>query len=80
MAEEHFFGVALRQLRQQKKLTQEELAEICNFDRSAIGFWENGKRIPKLDTLFRIAKGLGVPLEQIIALTVELYLNKAKGP
>lgn len=73
MAEEHYFGIALRQIRRQKKLTQEELAEICNFDRSAIGYWENGKRMPKLDTLFRIAKGLGISPEQIITLTIKLY-------
>jgi transcriptional regulator with XRE-family HTH domain len=61
------FGQVLRELRIAKKLTQEELADLSNFDRTFIGFLERGERGPSLETVFSLAKALGIPANRLIA-------------
>lgn len=57
----------MRRLRQRRKLTQQELAELANLDYKHIQLLE-GKRTPyaRLDTLEKLAKALGVPLSTLI--------------
>ncbi|WP_414843319.1 helix-turn-helix domain-containing protein, partial [Erysipelothrix tonsillarum] len=43
------FGLNLKEVRLEAKLTQEELAELTNFHRTYIGLLEAGKRNPTLD-------------------------------
>lgn len=50
------------ELRDIKGITQEELAEMIGLKRSIISKYENGKRIPKLKTLEKLAEALGVPV------------------
>jgi transcriptional regulator with XRE-family HTH domain len=53
----------IRQFRQQKKLTQAELARRLGVDRSTINKIENGKIRPSLALLERIAAELGVSVK-----------------
>ena len=46
----------LQQLRKQKNLTQEELAEALYVSRTAISKWESGRGYPNIDSLKAIAK------------------------
>ncbi len=47
-------------------ITQEKLAEAAGLDVSYISFIENGRRMPTIDTIFRICRGLKVsPTEMI---------------
>jgi transcriptional regulator with XRE-family HTH domain len=39
-------------------LSQERLAELCDLDRTEISLLERGKRLPRLDTLVVLARGL----------------------
>jgi transcriptional regulator with XRE-family HTH domain len=41
----------LQELRKQKELTQEELAEILFVSRTAISKWESGRGYPNIDSL-----------------------------
>lgn len=50
-------------LRQERGLSQRELAELCGTTQSAIARFEAGTRPPKLDTLLRIAAALDAELE-----------------
>jgi transcriptional regulator with XRE-family HTH domain len=61
------FGQVLRELRVAKKLTQEQLADLADFDRTFIGFLERGERSPSLDTVFALATALGIPANRLIA-------------
>lgn len=61
------FGQVLRDLRVARKLTQEQLADLADFDRTFIGFLERGERSPSLDTVFALARALGIPANRFIA-------------
>ena len=60
------FGVHLRKLRQEKKLTQEELADKAGMHFTYIGQIERGKRNPSLVNLHKLAKALKVSAGQLL--------------
>jgi len=41
-------------------ITQERLAADASLDRVAIAYIETGKRKPKVTSIYKIAKGLGI--------------------
>ena len=51
-------GQSIRDRRLAKKLSQEALAEIADFDRTYISLLERGKRSPSFSNLCRIAAAL----------------------
>ncbi|MFB7753595.1 NB-ARC domain-containing protein [Streptomyces sp. NPDC056121] len=61
MSGEKPFGVVLRGLRQQARLTMEELAEASGVSVRAIGDMERGRsRVPQRRTVVALAEGLGL--------------------
>jgi transcriptional regulator with XRE-family HTH domain len=60
------FGRNVRRFRQQKKLTQEELAFEAEIDLTYVGGIERGKRNPSLMVMARIAEALSVPLPKLL--------------
>ncbi len=48
-------GTFLKTLRNEKGLTQEELAEILNVSSRSISRWENGKNFPDISLLIQLA-------------------------
>jgi transcriptional regulator with XRE-family HTH domain len=55
-----------KKYRKQKGLTQIELAEILDVDRSTISKWENGENLPKVNKLVKISSILGVPVDELL--------------
>lgn len=53
-------GANLRELRDERGLTQEELAERSGVQAGEISRIEAGKRDPRVSTVLRLAKGLRV--------------------
>lgn len=53
-------GKVIRQIREEKGVTQESLAELAEVDRTYIYRIETGKRTPSIDIIFRIADALKV--------------------
>ena len=49
--------------RKEKKITQKQLADITGIDQGDISKIESGKTNVSLDTLMRLADGLGMDLE-----------------
>ena len=47
-------------------LTQNELGERMSVSGAAIGQYESGKRVPKVDTLQRIANALDIPITDLV--------------
>lgn len=59
------FGSHVAGIRANKSITQEQLAEKTGLDRMTIAFVESGRRWPRIGTLSRLAKGLGVRIEDL---------------
>jgi transcriptional regulator with XRE-family HTH domain len=59
-------GTNVRQLRQAKGLTQEELAFRSEIDLTYLGGIERGRRNPSLIVMGRIADSLGVSLRDLV--------------
>lgn len=55
----------LRKIRQQKNLTQQNLAELAEVPQSTICYIENGKS-PRTDTLQKIARALEVTITELL--------------
>lgn len=56
------FGLKLKEMRKEKKYTQQEVAEIVGVKKSAISNYENGYSIPRYDIMIRLAKLLDIKL------------------
>jgi transcriptional regulator with XRE-family HTH domain len=54
------FGTNLARLRERSGITQEELAFRASLHRTEIGLLERGGRLPRIDTLAKLAGALGV--------------------
>lgn len=58
-------GQRVQDLRAERGLTQDQLVEAADMDRSHLAKIEAGAVNPSLQTLARIARGLGVPLAEL---------------
>ncbi len=61
------FGENLARCRRQANLTQEELAHNASLHRTEIGLLERGGRIPRIDTLVKLAGALSISPSELIA-------------
>jgi transcriptional regulator with XRE-family HTH domain len=52
------FGDNLKARREGAGLSQELLAELAGLDRTEVSLLERGKRMPRLDTIVALARGL----------------------
>lgn len=55
----------IKELRVNKKMTQEELAKEMNVDRSTVAMWETGKALPRTDKLPKLAEVLGCTIDEL---------------
>ncbi|HEY2054586.1 MAG TPA: helix-turn-helix transcriptional regulator [Solirubrobacterales bacterium] len=60
------FGKNLRRVRRREDLSQEELARRAGLHRTAIGLLEHGERVPRIDTLVRLADSMVVPPGELL--------------
>jgi len=58
-------GKRIRKIREEKSVTQEDLAGEAGLNRAYIGYIERGERNPSTETLERISKTLKVPLRDL---------------
>lgn len=61
------FGKAVRRLRSDRGISQEEFAELCGLHRTYISDIELGKRNVSLENIGRIAEALNMPLSELFA-------------
>lgn len=83
------FGSNLSYLRNQRELTQSELADALGISQSSIANYETGRREPSMDQLYRISRFFEVDIDMLITqnlrppkptLSLNLsYLRKREG-
>lgn len=59
-------GKRIRQLREEKNISQSDLAAMCNFEKSNMSRIESGNTSPTIYTLFKIATKLEVQLSELL--------------
>lgn len=59
-------GVLLKELRKEKQLTQEQLAELLGVTNRSVSRWENGVNLPDFDLLMEIARYYDISIEEIL--------------
>lgn len=76
------FNEKLQELRKQKNMTQDELAEHLYVSRTAISKWESGRGYPSIESLKAIAKFFSVTIDDLLssneALEIAEKENKQK--
>ena len=73
------FNEKLQELRKQKRLTQEELAEKLYVSRTAISKWESGRGYPNIDSLKEIAKFFSVTVDELLSPNEVLTIAEEDG-
>jgi len=71
-------GKRLRDLRESRGWSQEELAEESDLDPTYIGGIERGRRNPSLVSLAKLARALKVSLPELLRVPIDLG-DKQKG-
>ena len=61
------FHEKLQELRKNRNLTQEELAEALYVSRTAISKWESGRGMPSIESLKQISKFFAVSLDKLLS-------------
>lgn len=73
---EKAFGLALREFRLAKKISQERFALDSGLDRTYVSMLERGLKSPTIRTVLRLAEVLCVPASQIVLRTENLLERK----
>ena len=59
----------IKALREERKMTQTDVAKACNISQQAIQSWEKGKTQPGYDSLISLAKVFLVTTDYLLGLT-----------
>ena len=68
------FNEKIQELRKQKGLTQEELAEKLYVSRTAISKWESGRGYPNIESLKAISEFFSVTVDELLSSDEVLVL------
>ena len=61
-------GARIRKLREEQNISQQDLAAMCNFEKSNMARIESGRTNPTFLTLYKISVALKVPLPALVDL------------
>ena len=66
MKNQNKFNIRLKELREEKNMTRQALAEELHISVRLVGYWENGQRECSLDMLIKLAKLLDTDVNYLI--------------
>jgi transcriptional regulator with XRE-family HTH domain len=56
----------MKELRKKRGFSQEAFADHAGLHRVAVGWIEQGRRVPSLKTLVKISQGLGISVSELL--------------
>ena len=68
------FAENLRQIREEKNISQEKLAELLDVSRQAVSKWEQGIGYPEVEKLLLLSKELDISLDSLMETEIALSL------
>ncbi|MEW6586935.1 MAG: helix-turn-helix transcriptional regulator [Nitrospirota bacterium] len=71
-----YFGKALKKLREDRGISQEELAYESGYHRTYISQLERGQKSPSMQTIFQLASALNVKPSEIVHAVEDLLSKK----
>ncbi len=72
-------GAVIRKLRENKKMTQEELAENLFVSSKAVSKWETGQGFPDVSLIEPLAKALGISVIELLSGEDIKNINRASN-
>ena len=66
MFDSNKFGKCLKKLRVERHLTMDQLGQVLNCNKSLISRWENGTRVPTVESLWILADYYGISLDELV--------------
>lgn len=70
-------GEMIRAKREERDMTQQELAELLHVTRQTVSRWESGSRCPDLILSKQIADAFGISLDELVSSSdVDTYVPK----
>jgi transcriptional regulator with XRE-family HTH domain len=69
---EQAFGLALRDLRKEKRHSQHSLSEACGLHRTYVGLLERGRYSPSLATIVALAEALETTPDDLMRRMLEV--------
>ena len=73
------FNEKLQELRKNKGLTQEELAEALYVSRTAVSKWESGRGYPNIDSLKEISRFFSVTVDDLLSGEKLLFIAEKEN-
>ena len=73
------FHEKLQELRKDRGLTQEELAEALFVSRTAISKWESGRGYPSIESLKEISKYFSVTIDDLLSGEKQLFIAEKEN-
>ena len=72
-------GAVIRKLREKKKITQEELADMIHVSGKAVSKWETGQGFPDISLLEPLAKALDISVIELLSGEDIRNLNRSSN-
>ena len=77
--DKYVIGAVIRKLRENKKMTQEELAEKLFVSSKAVSKWETGQGFPDVSLIEPLAKALGISVIELLSGEDIKNINRASN-
>lgn len=69
MFDRQLFAKRFKELREEKKINQKECAEQLGISRGSISFYENGERLPDIESIYAMSNFFDVSADYLIGLS-----------
>ncbi|MBR6703109.1 MAG: helix-turn-helix transcriptional regulator [Clostridia bacterium] len=70
------YGIVLKEFREEKGISQSELAKLTGIKQQNISRWESGTTLPNIDFCVQLADFYGISLDELVGRDLETVYKK----